>query len=141
MGNVLWRGHPCGSPPLWAVSLALTLLTAASATPLAAQGRRTPAPPPSTPTIYDPDPLSCQAAGIREAFERHLEPFADQSPAVIARLRTLQGEMTASSLRRCVAKGLMQRDEANALYLDLMAPAASSAQPAPAQPGSGSTRP
>ena len=60
---------------------------------------------------------------------------------MIARLTTLQGEMTASSLRRCVAKGLMQRDEANALYLDLMAPASSSAPPATAQPGSGSTLP
>lgn len=143
MGKVLWRSRPCGNPQLRAASLALALLSVASVTPLAAhaQGRRTPTPPPSTPTIYDPDPLSCQAAAIREAFERHLEPFADQSPAVIARLRTLQVEMTASSLRRCVAKGLMQRDEANALYLDMMAPAASSAQPAPVQPGSGSTRP
>ncbi|MBE9153530.1 hypothetical protein [Cyanobium sp. LEGE 06113] len=141
MGTVPRRGRSCGPPPVWAASLALALLSSATVTPLAAQGRRSPAPPPSTPTIYDPDPLSCQAEAIREAFERHLEPFADQSPAVIARLRTLQGEMTASSLRRCVAKGLMQRDEANALYLELMAPASSSAPPATAQPGSGSTLP
>lgn len=118
------------------------LVALGSLTPLAAQGRRAPPLPASQPTIYDPDPLSCQPAAIREAFERHLEPFANQSPAVLARLRTVQVEMTASSLRRCVAKGLMQRDEANALYLDLITAAAAADQPGPgAQPGSGSTRP
>jgi hypothetical protein len=71
--------------------------------------------------IYDPDPVSCQPDTIRQAFARHLAPFADQSPAVLARLRQVQLEMTDSSLRRCVAKGLMEPDTAAALRQELAA--------------------
>ncbi|SBO42335.1 hypothetical protein [Cyanobium sp. NIES-981] len=89
--------------------------------PAAAQGRRGPPPPSPKVVIYDPDPLSCQPDTIRQAFARHLDPFADQSPAVLARLRVVQLEMTESSLRRCVAKGLMEQQAAAALFQELAA--------------------
>ncbi|MFQ6537234.1 MULTISPECIES: hypothetical protein [Aphanothece] len=100
--------------------LGALLLISHAELPLQAQGRRAPALPASKPTIYDPDPLTCQPATIREAFERQLEPYASQSPTVLAQLRKVQLDMTRSSLQRCVSKGLMDRETASALWTELV---------------------
>jgi hypothetical protein len=103
----------------------------------AAQGRAKPPPPASRPVYYDPDPLTCQPASIRSGFERQLEPYADQSEAVLQQLRQVQLELTAATLRRCVAKGLMTPEGASALETELLRPGARSG----AQPSGPSTRP
>lgn len=94
-----------------------------------------PATPPARPTHYDPDPITCQPDVIRSGFERQLQPFADQSPAVLQRLRQVQVELTAASLRRCVERGLLSREQASALAAELLSTSPPEAQPRP------STRP
>jgi hypothetical protein len=103
----------------------------------AAQGRAKPPPPASRPVYYDPDPLTCQPAIIRSGFERQLQPYADQSEAVLQQLRRVQLELTAATLRRCVARGLMTPESASALEAELLRPGAGSG----AQPPEPSTRP
>jgi hypothetical protein len=103
----------------------------------AAQGRAQPPPPASRPVYYDPDPLTCQPATIRSGFERQLQPYADQSEAVLQQLRRVQLELTAATLRRCVAKGLMAPESARALEAELLRPGAKPG----AQPPGPSTRP
>lgn len=105
--------------------------------PGVAQGRAKPPPPASRPVYYDPDPLTCQPASIRSGFERQLEPYADQSEAVLQQLRRVQLELTAATLRRCVAKGLMTPEGASALEAELLRPGAG----AGAQRSGPSTRP
>jgi hypothetical protein len=106
----------------WLVQLAAAAaLAVPAASPAQAQGRRAPPPPTPKVVIHDPDPVSCQPDTIRQAFARHLAPFAGQSPAVMARLREVQLEMTDASLRRCVAKGLLEPDAAAALRQELSA--------------------
>jgi hypothetical protein len=108
-------------PRAWLGLLLPLAAVLAAELPAPAQGRRGPPPPAPRVVIYDPDPVSCQPDTIRQAFSRHLAPFADQSPTVLARLRTVQLEMTDSSLRRCVAKGLMEPAAAAALRRELAA--------------------
>ncbi len=77
-------------------------------------------PPPAAPTQYfDSDPLTCKPDVIRSSYRAHLLPYADQSPAVLARLRRLQDDMTLASLKRCVQKGLLPRKEASKLFREL----------------------
>jgi hypothetical protein len=106
----------------------------AIATPVFAQGRNQPAPPASKPTFYNPDPATCQPEAIRSGFARQLQPYADQSEAVLQRLRRVQAELTIASLKRCVAKGLLDEPTAKALAAELVGTATPQA-PAP------STRP
>lgn len=103
--------------PLLAVALGSALLA-----PVAwSQGRRQPEPPPSRPTLYDPDRTTCDVERIRRAFQQQLQPYADQSPAVLARLRELQLEMTRSSLKRCVERELLTAQQADQLARELAA--------------------
>jgi hypothetical protein len=85
------------------------------------QGRRQPDPPPSRPTTYDPDRTTCDVERIRTAFQQHLQPYADQSAAVLARLRDLQLEMTRRSLKRCVERELLTTQQADQLAKELAA--------------------
>jgi hypothetical protein len=71
-----------------------------------------PAPQRSRPRIYEPDEQACQAGTIETAFRQHMLPWADQPEEIQARLRHLQGEMTRTSLSRCVSKGLMTAEQA-----------------------------
>ncbi|PSB38669.1 hypothetical protein [Aphanothece minutissima] len=99
---------------------------------------------PQAPVQYfQSDPLACQPDAIRAAYKAHLQPFADQSPAVLAKLRRVQDDMTLASLKRCVQKGLLTRPQASVLFRELgltlpgtvipvtSAPAPGTAQPAP----------
>ncbi|MBM5820995.1 MAG: hypothetical protein FJ082_00630 [Cyanobacteria bacterium K_Offshore_surface_m2_011] len=100
---------------------------------------------PQAPVQYfQSDPLACQPDAIRAAYKAHLQPFADQSPAVLAQLRRVQDDMTLASLKRCVQKGLLTRPQASVLFRELgltlpgtvipvtSGPAPGAAQPAPA---------
>ncbi|MCP9941355.1 MULTISPECIES: hypothetical protein [Synechococcales] len=58
---------------------------------------------PSRPTVYDPDRTTCDAERIRTAFQQQLQPYADQSPAVLARLRQLLTAQQADQLARELA--------------------------------------
>ena len=86
----------------------------------AAQARNQPPRPASQPTIYDPAPATCQADNIRQGFARQLEPYADQPEAVLQHLRKVQLQLTVASLRRCVARGLMDEATARALAAELL---------------------
>jgi len=116
----------------------LPLLLLAGVDPAMAQRRSVPAAPASQPQIYDADVSTCSTAGMREAFERQLAPFKDQSPAVLARLAEVQAERTLASLRRCVQRGLIPEAEAVALAVEL---GLIEANPAAAQPSAVPTRP
>jgi hypothetical protein len=85
---------------------------------------RQPDPPRSRPRIYEPDDQACQASSIESAFHQHLRPWADQPEEVQARLRQLQGEMTRTSLSRCVSKGLMTAEQARDIEARLGLPPA-----------------
>jgi hypothetical protein len=75
---------------------------------------------PQAPVQYfQSDPLACQPDAIRAAYKAHLQPFADQSPAVLAQLRRVQDDMTLASLKRCVQKGLLTRPQASVLFREL----------------------
>lgn len=125
----------------WLVAgLALVVGLHSAGQPTRAQGRAMPQAPESKPQLFDPDPATCRPETIRAAFQRQLEPYADQGAAVVQRLKAVQAEMTLSSLRRCVRRGLMSEQEALGLgrELGLIAPTATGA----AQGGAGpSTRP
>lgn len=82
-------------------------------------GRQQPPPPSSPPTRYDPDRTTCEAERIRSAFRQQLQPYGDQSDAVIAQLRLIQLDMTRSTLRRCVSRDLMTRPQADQLFQEL----------------------
>lgn len=98
----------------------------AAAQPATAQGRAIPQAPESKPPLFDPDPGTCNPDSMRTAFQRQLEPYRDQDAAVLKRLQAVQADMTLSSLRRCVRRGLMTEEQAVALgrELGLIAPAA-----------------
>ena len=99
----------------------MVLCTALLAPPAWSQGRRQPELPPSRPTLYDPDRTTCDMELIRTAFQQQLQPYADQSPAVLARLRELQLEMTRRSLKRCVERELLTAQQADQLARELAA--------------------
>ncbi|MEX0587662.1 MAG: hypothetical protein WD136_00220 [Cyanobium sp.] len=86
-----------------------------------AQGRQQPPLPQSRPTLYDPDLTTCEPERIRLAFQQQLQPFADEGDAVMARLRQVQLEMTANTLRRCVGRELLGRQQADQLFRELSA--------------------
>jgi hypothetical protein len=78
-----------------------------------------PAPPPAPIRYFDSDLQACRPEAIRDAYRAHLLPYADQPPAVLARLRRVQDDMTLASLKRCVQKGLLTRPEASELFRGL----------------------
>ena len=63
------------------------------------------------------------------AWQRQLEPFRDQPAAVQERLRLVQRDMATLSLNRCIQRGLLSRDQARALAIQmgLESPSASQA--------------
>jgi hypothetical protein len=123
----------------WRCPVALgSLLLLAGVDPAMAQRRSVPAAPASQPQTYDADVGTCTTAGMREAFERQLAPFSDQSPAVLARLAQVQAERTLASLRRCVQRGLIPEAEAVDLAVEL---GLIEANPAAVQPSAVPTRP
>ena len=87
------------------------------------QGRRQPLPPPSPEQVYDPDRATCEPEHLRAAVERQLQPYADQSPAVLAQLRTVQLDMVRRTLQRCVARELLTAEQATQLERELAASA------------------
>jgi hypothetical protein len=111
------RAVPSISPwlPLLLLGLLGSLLPAAGQ---ADQPER-PQPPASPIQYFDSDPLACKPEVIRASYRARLLPYADQSPAVLARLRRLQDDMTLASMKRCVQKGLLPRQEASQLFREL----------------------
>ena len=88
------------------VVVCLSIGTAALAEPAK------PSRPPGKPTIYQPDQQTCQVSTITEAYQRHLQPFADQPEAVQQKLRGMQADMTSRTIERCLSQGLLSASEA-----------------------------
>ena len=113
-------GHPSAGPiqPLLGAVLGMVLagLPCSGRTSEAAERPRAPEAPVQ---YFQSDPLACQPDAIRAAYKTHLQPFADQSPAVLAQLRRVQDDMTLASLKRCVQKGLLTRPQASVLFREL----------------------
>lgn len=84
-----------------------------------------PQPPPPRTQRYDPDASACTQESLEGAYRRQLLPWADQSEAVLSRLRQLQAEMLRASLRRCQERGLLTPDQAQGVEQRLGLPAAS----------------
>jgi hypothetical protein len=99
--------------------------------------------PASRVETFEPDNLTCKPETIEAAFRSHLRPWADQPEAVQARLRLLQGEMTRSSLDRCLQSGRMTREQADAVLnrLGLSAPVGQGRTVEPGPPTPSGTRP
>ena len=101
-------------PPL----LAVLLLSGLSGGSLRAAPAKPP--PPQSPQEHrDADPVTCRSDSIRRNYQAQLIPWQDQPPAVLAQLRNLQAEMAIATLRRCVQRGLMPRQEALQLAREL----------------------
>ncbi|WP_216921056.1 hypothetical protein [Synechococcus sp. CCAP 1479/9] len=136
-------GHPSAGPiqPLLGAllgTLLAGLLPCSGRTSEAAERPRAPEAPVQ---YFQSDPLACQPDSIRAAYKAHLQPFADQSPAVLAKLRRVQDDMTLASLKRCVQKGLLTRPQASVLFRELgltlpgtVIPVTNSPTPSTAQP-------
>lgn len=110
-----------GSVSAGACSLGLLLAVAAAWLSLRAASAQPSRPdPPRSPVIhYQPDTQGCRPEAIEAGFRRQLQPFADQSEAVLAQLRALQAELTSGSIRRCREKGLLSAEDAAALQTRL----------------------
>ena len=109
-----------GVPALAALAQAALqslLLVVGAAPGQAVDPERMPAPPASPVERHDPDPLTCQPEAMLAAWNRQLEPFRDQPPAVQERLKLLQREMGILSLNRCIQRGLLSREQARALAI------------------------
>ena len=83
-----------------------------------------PGPPPTGTSPHPSHPLrpertTCDVERIRTALQRQLQLYADQSPAVLARLRELQLEITLRSLKRCVERQLLPPQQAGQLAKEL----------------------
>lgn len=109
-----WRRQAYGL--LLSVVLAPVSVGAADAQP------KRPDPPWPRLTHYEPDAQGCRPEQIEAAFHHQLQPFADQSAAVLERLRTLQAELTSASIRRCQAKGYLSSEQALLLNRSLRLP-------------------
>ncbi len=136
-------GHPSAGPiqPLLGAVLGTLLAGLLPCSGRASDAAERPRPPEAPVQYFQSDPLACQPDAIRAAYKTHLQPFADQSPAVLAQLRRVQDDMTLASLKRCVQKGLLTRPQASVLFRELgltlpgtVIPVTSSPAPATAQP-------
>ncbi len=111
-GRVIW--------PRLTLLTALSLLAAfGGSIPVWGQGRQQPPTPASRPTVYDPDLSTCNQELIRTAFHQQLQSFADQSEAVLGRLRQIQLEMTIKTISRCVKRQLLSPEQAAQLSREL----------------------
>ncbi len=86
---------------------------------LFAQGRVMPPPPKAPVRIYRPDGDTCQADNLLSTYRMQLLQFADQPPAVLARLRQIQLEMGEASLKTCAEANLLTREEAERIWDEL----------------------
>ncbi|MCP9850530.1 hypothetical protein [Cyanobium sp. Morenito 9A2] len=110
--------------------------------PGAVQAQRTVPLPPVAPTqSYQPDQQGCSPERLLSGFKRGLAPYADQPPAVLEKLASLQRQLTAGSLKVCLDKGLLSPAqverliEAMGLALPPPGPALAPPQPTEAEPG------
>jgi hypothetical protein len=94
------------------------LLLALTGAPAYAEPQR-PEPPRSVPQTYPVNPEACKPDRIRSGWQRQLQPWADQSEAVQAKLRSVQVELTTATLRRCVEQGLLSPEAARQLAAEL----------------------
>jgi hypothetical protein len=101
-------------PLLW--GLLLGLLPGAGRTSEAAER---PQPPEARVRYFESDPQACKPEAISASYKSHLQPYADQSPEVLAKLRRVQDDLTLASLKRCVQKGLLTRPQASVLFRSL----------------------
>ncbi len=101
-------------PLLWALLLGL-----APGAGQASDAAERPRPPQSPVQHFDSDPQACKPESISASYKSHLQPYADQSPAVLAKLRRVQDDLTLASLKRCVQKGLLTRPQASVLFREL----------------------
>jgi hypothetical protein len=74
-----------------------------------------PQPPPPRTQLYDPDAVTCRPEELEGAHRSQLLPWADQSEAVLNRLRQVQAEMLRASLRRCQERGLLTPAQARGM--------------------------
>ncbi len=107
------------SRPLLGVLLGGLLAGMLPGSVLASEAAERPSPPQAPVRYFDSDPQACKPDAIRAAYKAHLQPFADQGPAVLAKLRRVQDDMTLASLKRCVQKGLLTRPQASVLFREL----------------------
>jgi hypothetical protein len=127
--------------PLLGVLLLGVLAGLPSGSGHASDAAERPSPPEPPVRTFDADPQACRPEAIRAAYEAHLQPFADQSPAVLAQLKRVQDDLTLASLKRCVQKGLLTRPQASELFRGLgltlpgtVIPVTSGPPPGAAQP-------
>ncbi len=114
-------GRPSAGPlqPLLGALLGAAMAVLLPCSGRASDAAERPRPPEAPVQHFHSDPLACQPDAIRAAYKTHLQPFADQSPAVLAKLRRVQDDMTLASLKRCVQKGLLTRPQASVLFREL----------------------
>ena len=106
------------------------LLSLGAGTALAVDPQRMPAAPASPVERHDPDPHTCQPEAMLAAWTLQLQPFSDQPPAVQERLRLVQRDMGILSLNRCIQRGLLSREQARALAVQMgLEPAGGSQAP------------
>ena len=83
-----------------------------------------PQPPPARVERFDPDTSICQPEELESAHRRQLLPWADQSEAVLSRLRQVQADMLRASLRRCQERGLLTPEQVRGVEERLALPPA-----------------
>lgn len=120
--------------------LLLILVLVGGAAAGSAQPQR-PAPPQSVPQTYPVNPEVCQADRIRSAWQRQLQPWADQTEAVQAQLRRVRAELTAATLQRCADQGLLSLEVARQIAAELGLPPAQATAPGSAAGSPPATRP
>lgn len=117
-------------PAAWLSGASLFGLMLSAPVALAVPGDGIAIPPPTRVERFNPDEKVCRPAAIEAGFARQLQPWADQPPAVLERLRQVQLEMTRATVQRCVSKGLLSAAQAADLQRRLsLTPAA---KPGPA---------
>jgi hypothetical protein len=99
-------------------AIPLLVLVVASSSVAYAEPQR-PEPPRSVPQTFPVNPEACKQERIRSGWQRQMQPWADQSEAVKAKLRSVQVELTTATLRRCVEQGLLSPEAARQLATDL----------------------
>lgn len=110
IGPSLGRGVlQAGGPTLAVLLLALAMPQGASA-----QRAQVQEPPPPT-ERYRPDQQTCTPERQLAAYSNALLPYADQPPAVLERLRDLQRQLSARSLRSCLVQGLLSPEQVERL--------------------------
>lgn len=125
------RGIPAICQVFAVAGLALVVqLPMAAVRAIPAGGINTP--PPTRVDRFNPDQQVCTPEAIRQGYLSQMQPWADQPPQVVARLREVQLEMMRSTLRRCVSKGLMDRTAAEQLFAQLIADPSSGSTPSQA---------